>query len=113
MNKPKEKDSSRKFINCTLLITTEDLQEFKEDLLLSIKAIIRGNTVQPKKWLKSYQVRKILDISSGTLQTLRNNGTIPFTKIGSIIYYNSEDIDKLLLERQKHYSPGIEPKRNF
>jgi len=49
-----------------------------------------------KKYLKSYQVKNLLKISGGTLQTLRANGTLKFTRIGHIIYYNYEDIMQLL-----------------
>jgi hypothetical protein len=78
------------------LITKEDLKEFKSDLLNEIKAIIKPGEGQSKKWLKSNEVRKLLKISPGTLQNLRINGTLRFTKVGSIIYYKQEDIDKVL-----------------
>ena len=42
------------------------------------------------------EVRKLLNISPGTLQTLRINGTLPYTKIGGTMYYNLKDIEKLL-----------------
>lgn len=94
------------------LVTLADLESFKADLLLSIKQLLSENKNQvSKKWLKSYEVKKVLAISSGTLQTLRSNGTIPFTKIGGIIYYNSEDIDQLLIEKQKQFPTGQLPKR--
>lgn len=51
---------------------------------------------EPLKTLKSHQVERILGISSGTLQTLRNNGTIPFTKIGGVCYYDEHEIRRLL-----------------
>jgi predicted site-specific integrase-resolvase len=51
---------------------------------------------QSKKWLKSNEVRKLLNISPGTLQNLRINGTLRYTKMGSIIYYKQEDINKVL-----------------
>jgi hypothetical protein len=51
---------------------------------------------QSKKWLKSSEVRKMLNISPGTLQNLRINGTLRFTKIGSIMYYKLEDINRVL-----------------
>jgi len=36
------------------LVTLGDLQEFKDDLLVSIKAILQTNSSQPaKKWVKS------------------------------------------------------------
>jgi uncharacterized membrane-anchored protein YjiN (DUF445 family) len=79
------------------IITTEDLLEFKIDLLDEIKKIIQSQTsTQTKKWLKSTEVRKLLNISAGTLQNLRINGTLSYTKIGGTIYYANQDIDKLL-----------------
>ena len=79
------------------IITKEDLQEFGEGLLSQMKALISGGSnEEPRKFLKSYQVKNLLKISSNTLQTLRDNGTNPFTKIGGILYYNYEDIMKVL-----------------
>jgi glycyl-tRNA synthetase alpha subunit len=54
-----------------------------------------GTGEEPNKLLKSYQVKNRLKISPGTLQNLRVNGTLPFTKVGGIIYYKDEDIMKL------------------
>jgi uncharacterized membrane-anchored protein YjiN (DUF445 family) len=79
------------------IITTEDLLEFKIDLLEEIRKIIGSqSSEQNKKWLKSPEVRKLLKISSGTLQNLRINGTLSYTKIGGTIYYANQDIDKVL-----------------
>jgi len=78
------------------LITKEDLKEFKSELLNEIKAIVKPGDGQSRKWLKSAEVRKLLKISPGTLQNLRINGTLRYTKVGSIIYYKQEDIDKVL-----------------
>ncbi len=89
------------------LITLEDLQGFKEDLLLSIKAIIQANSSPPvKKWLKSYEVKKILNISTGTLQNLRANGTLPFSKIGGLVYYDAEEINKMIGGQAKRILPA-------
>jgi len=94
--------NSRPRVYSNQLVTIDDLQIFKEELLVSIKAIILGNLPQPaKKWLKSYEVKELLNISPGTLQTLRSNGTIPYTRIGSIIYYDLEDINKVLAARKR------------
>jgi hypothetical protein len=79
------------------IITVEDLMEFKIELLEQIKKIVESqNTASIKKWLKSTEVRKLLNISPGTLQNLRINGTLAYTKIGGTIYYENQDIDKLL-----------------
>jgi hypothetical protein len=77
------------------LITREDFQRL-EKLLNEIKEIVQPGQGQSKKWLKSSEVRKMLNISPGTLQNLRINGTLRFTKMGSIIYYKLEDINKIL-----------------
>ena len=77
------------------LITQEDLVEFRKLLLNDVKEII-NNTQEQEKWLKSAEVRKLLNISPGTLQNLRINGTLKYTKIGGIMYYDHSDIDKLL-----------------
>ena len=75
------------------IITTDDLQEFKIELLEEIRAIVsEQKTATSKKWLKSVEVRKLLSISPGTLQTLRINGTLPYTRIGGTNYYNLTDI---------------------
>ena len=82
------------------IITREDLDEFRSLLLNDLKTILQSAPAQQKQWLKSPQVRALLNISPGTLQNLRINGTLSFTKIGSIIYYKYDDIRKLL-ENQK------------
>ena len=78
------------------VITLEDLNEFRNLLLNDLKEIIHSKPQQTKQWLKSNEVRKLLNISPGTLQNLRINGTLSYTKVGGIMYYNNTDIEKLL-----------------
>lgn len=78
------------------VITKEDLNEFRILLLNDFKELLKTNPQQTKQWLKSKEVRKLLNISPGTLQTLRINKTLSYTKIGGILYYDNADIDKLL-----------------
>lgn len=79
------------------IITPEDLNEFKDDLLNNIKELIGNNQKSTaKKWLKSAEVRKLLGLSTGTLQNLRINGTLPYTKIGGVIYYDYNGIMNVL-----------------
>ena len=79
------------------MITREDLKQFKSELLNEIRQIMKPGQGQSKQWLKSIEVRKLLNISPGTLQNLRINGTLRFTKIGGMLYYKLEDINKLLV----------------
>lgn len=84
------------------ILTTDDLREFKIELLEDFKRLLKEHGGQPsKKWLKSPEVRKLLGISHGTLQNLRVNGTLPYTKIGGILYYDHEDIQKILIDKKK------------
>jgi hypothetical protein len=78
------------------MITREDLKQFKSELLEEIKQIMKPGQGQSKQWLKSVDVRKMLNISPGTLQNLRINGTLRYTKIGGMMYYKLEDIHKVL-----------------
>ncbi|WP_075589854.1 helix-turn-helix domain-containing protein [Labilibacter marinus] len=85
----------------TEIITTDDLREFKIELLEDIEKLLKktaGN--QQKKWLKSYEVRELLNISPGALQHLRVSGTLPYTKIGGTIYYDYGDIQDMISENK-------------
>lgn len=77
------------------IITKEDLNEFRKSLLEVITKIIKGTNEQSKKWLKSTEVRKFLNISPGTLQPLHINGTLSYTKVGGIPF--------ILMLRSKNY----------
>jgi propanediol utilization protein len=78
------------------LISKEDLKVFKSELLQEIKQLMQPGQGQSKQWLKSNEVRKMLNISPGTLQNLRINGTLRYSKIGGMMYYKLEDINKVL-----------------
>ena len=78
------------------IITKEDLNEFRTLLLSDFKELLQHKPEAAKKWLKSSEVRKLLNISPGTLQTLRINRVLDHTHVGGTIYYASADIEKVL-----------------
>lgn len=79
------------------LLTVGDLENFRITLLEEIKRLLQESHTKPaKQWLKSPEVRKMLGISPGTLQTLRTNGTLSYTKIGGIVFYRYDEIARLL-----------------
>ena len=83
------------------IITTEDLYDFKLELFGELKKLLQEkNTVAIKKYLKSAEVMEMLKISPGTLQNLRINRTLPFTKIGGIILYDYSEILRILQENK-------------
>lgn len=83
------------------IITKEDLDEFRDKLLKDLKELIGKPVDAPVKYLKSYQVKNMLKISSATLLTLREKGIICYTKIGGTLYYKYEDILKVLETNKK------------
>jgi hypothetical protein len=84
------------------LVTLADLEKFRVTLMMDIKLMLEGNLGKPaKRWLKSHEVRKLLNISYGTLQTLRNNGKLPYTRIGGLIYYDAAEIDQILISQKR------------
>jgi isocitrate dehydrogenase kinase/phosphatase len=95
------------------IITTDDLREFKIEILQEFKKLLKEHNGQSaKKWLKSYEVRKLLGISQGKLQNMRVNGTLPFTRIGSVIFYDYEDIRRMMEKNQeKANSPRFDYSR--
>ena len=83
----------------TAIITTDDLREFKMELLDDIKNILTDHgSGKMKKYFRSSEVQDMLQLSAGTLQNLRVNGTLPYSKIGSLIYYDGDDIEKIMTE---------------
>ncbi len=81
------------------ILTKEDLQVFKKELLEEIRQIVKGKTLADngeREWLRSREVRKKLNISPGTLQNLRITGVLPFKKIGGSMYYRSSDVNMMM-----------------
>ena len=96
------------------IVTTEDLLDFKAELLDEIGKLLNQFNAEPsKKWLKSPEVRKLLGISPGTLQNLRVNGSLPYTKIGGVLFYDFDDIRKMLQANriQNGFSSQLHPDR--
>ena len=78
-------------------VTVEDLQVFKAELLRDIKKLLANAPAPlPKPWLKSHEVQKILKISPGTLQHLRDSGQLKFSKVGGIVFYELKDIEEMM-----------------
>ena len=83
------------------IITTEDLLIFKTELIDEIKSISKELIEQGgKKWLRSRDAKKILGISHGTLQNMRINGSLPYTKVGGVIFYDNNDINKMIRDNR-------------
>ncbi|TCN54506.1 DNA-binding protein [Flavobacterium circumlabens] len=88
------------------IVTKEDLRQFGLLLVDKIQAVFkdkdseRKETLEPE-WIKSKSVRKLLDISAGSVQNLRTSQKVRFKKVLGSYYYNKEDLRKLF-DDDKH-----------
>ena len=81
------------------VVTKEDLQQFRIQLINDIRHLIGSEEkTSGKQWLKNAEVKKILNISSNTIQRLRIAGKLRSSKIGGVHYYRYADIEKMLNE---------------
>jgi hypothetical protein len=79
------------------LITQEDLQHFRMQLLNDIKQLIAPKeSSSQKKWLKAREVQALFGISSRKLQALRISEKLYTSRIGGVLYYKNEEIQQLL-----------------
>jgi hypothetical protein len=79
------------------LITVDDLFQFKKELVQELLTALKSQTNStPKKWMKSHEVRRLLKVSPGTLQTLKSSGILPYTKMGGVHFFDYQDIENIL-----------------
>lgn len=94
------------------IITTDHLREFKIELLREFRKILKEDYSQlEKKWLRSAEVKKMLGISTGTLQNMRINGTIPFSKVNGTLFYDYEDILKVMEADKMEFRFNLDSRR--
>lgn len=84
------------------IITKEDLEVFRKKLLDDISGMLKTSpAAETKSWLKNFEVKKLLGISSNTIQRLRIAGKLHSTKVGGVHYYRFTDIMKLFEKSER------------
>lgn len=76
-------------------ISLNDLTDTEIDKLIDYSTL--------NDWIDNQDVMHILHISPRTLQTLRTNGTLPYSRIGNKLYYRKQDIQKILADNYTMY----------
>jgi hypothetical protein len=78
------------------IVTKDDLRQFGMLLLHDIQQLLDKKTDENQQlhpeWLKSKVVRKLMDMSAGSLQNLRITGKVRYRKILGSYYYNKSDL---------------------
>lgn len=85
------------------VVTKDDLREFGLVLLNEIRNIAEKSETKENEdispeWLKSRAVRKLMDMSPGSLQNLRITGKVRCKKIMGSYYYNKTDLKNLFVQ---------------
>ena len=63
----------------------------------------QGDEATLEDWIDGQMVMQALHISPRTLQTLRSNGILPYSRIGNKLYYRRQDIEKILADNYTMY----------
>ena len=84
------------------IVTKSDLEAFRKQMLADFRDLLREELAIPKEnnlqGFKTKDVRKILGCSVNTLVTLRVARKLRWKKVGGTIYYNKEDVRRLVEE---------------
>ena len=96
------------------ILTKDDLSSFKAELFAELnKLLSEKKTKETREYLKTWEVMKAFNISKGKLQSMRANGKLPFTRIGKCIYFQYDDIKKMLDENKTHNKPVGQGRNRF
>jgi hypothetical protein len=89
-----------------IIFEKQDFEQLEQKIdQLNLKLIrVLADDPERKRWITNSEAIKILNVSTRTLQNYRDTGKLPFSKIGTKIYYKASDIDGVL---QKYYVRGF------
>ena len=87
------------------MVTKEDLRQFGLELLCNIGTLMTQtrevqNEIVDQEWIKSKQVRILMNMSPGSVQNLRVTEKVRFKKIVGSYYYNKADLLKLFTDEK-------------
>ena len=84
------------------LVTKEDMTRFGDQLISEIKSLLFASQEVKKnpEFLRGHEVKKLMKVSTGTLQNLRIKRQLNPTKIGGILFYRLAEIESLLTPKK-------------
>jgi len=91
------------------IITTDDLREFKTELIEQLKDIIGASqgTAGQKRFLKTSELQEALGLSPSTIHQLRYMRILPYTKVNGVIFFDWEDIVAMMQKNKKIAKPKV------
>jgi hypothetical protein len=81
--------------------TFEAMMSRFEAFAQKVEKLCEGQDKGLKKWFDNQDVCQILNISKRSLQTYRDNGTLPYTQINHKMFYKPEDVEQVINKLKK------------
>ena len=72
-----------------------------EQFVKQVETLCNRQDKNLQKWLDNQDVCQLLNISKRTLQTYRDNGTLPYSQINHKMYYKPEDVERVMNQLKK------------
>ena len=84
-----------------LLALSQEIKDLKARIEL-----LRHTRVEVLKdtWIDNQDVLQTLHLSKRTLQTFRDNGTLPYSKVKGKFYYKVSDVEQLLQDNYYNHN---------
>lgn len=84
-----------------LLALSQEIKDLKARIEL-----LRHSSAEVLKdsWIDNQDVLQTLHISKRTLQTFRDNGTLPYSKVKGKFYYKVSDVEQLLQDNYYNHN---------
>lgn len=88
-------------MNNIILLQSEAYDQLQQATFAYMKRLMVEERKKPAiEWLDNDEAAALLKVSARTLQSWRDERILKFSQIGRQIYYNREDIDRML---EQHY----------
>jgi excisionase family DNA binding protein len=85
-----------------VVLQSEAFNQLQQNTFALMRRLFEEERKKPViEWLDNKEAAALLKVSMRTMQSWRDEGLIGFSQIGGKIYYNREDIDRMLL---KHHN---------
>lgn len=78
------------------IVTKDDLRDLEDKLNRIIELISGAKRDEPKDWLRSLDVKRILKCSDATLKNYRDSGKLPYSKVEGTYYYPADGLKAML-----------------
>lgn len=65
-----------------------------------IDTLLKKDGIKTKKYYRNEDLKTLFGLSNNTIVKYRQNGILPFTKLGDIFLYDAIKIDRILTQNQ-------------